>query len=256
MTFVIAFIASFIPYTALFLFLRRGRRDDPEYSKLCTGALGHGALSVLPTILFSGVSYIIVRLTGVQHSNPLLYQALYDFIVLALMEELAKYLIFRRFLKKTAFSCSRLDTTILMTIVGIGFGAVEAVIYSIGASIPVVLVRGICLPHAGYGFIVASFYGKGVQSGKQGYKVIGFLISWLLHGLYDFSLSEEFSTINDNLVIIPLLLALFDIALVILLIAFVRKERKREIHADVQMKETIYEPKCGVVKNENNKTGK
>lgn len=232
MILIIACIVSFIPYTALFLWLRSLRKDDPAYRNLCSTTLGRGALTMLPVILFSGVSYILVRLTGIQNSNTLLYQALYNFIVLALMEELAKYLTFRRVLKKTAYAYSWLDMAILMTIVGIGFGFLEAVVYAIGASVPVVLIRGICLPHAGYGFIVGYYYGKGAKYGKQGYKWVGFLISWLLHGLYDFSLSEEFIALNDNLVFVPVLLALFDIVLVIMLIAFVHKAKKQEVYSE------------------------
>jgi len=232
MLFVIACIVSFIPYAALFLWLRGLRGNDPAYGKLCSRTLGCGALCVLPVTLFSGVSYIIVRLTGLHNSNPLLYQAVYTIIVLALMEELAKYLIFRRVLKKTTYQYSWLDMTVLMTIVGIGFGALEAVVYSIGANIPVVLVRGVCLPHAGYGFIVGYFCGKGEKYEKPIYKWIGFLIAWLIHGVYDFSLSEEFFAINDNLAIVAILLALLDIFLVIRLIVFVKKAKKSEIYIE------------------------
>ena len=238
MIFIIACIVSFIPYTALFLWLRNARRDDNEYRKLCVRTLGHGVFCVLPVILFSGVSYIVVRLTGLQNSNQLLYQALYTFIVLALMEELAKYMVFRRVLKKTSYRYSWMDTAILMTIVGIGFGFIEAIIYAIGASVPVVLVRGICLPHAGYGFIVGYFYGKSVKYGKPIYKWVGFLISWLLHGLYDFSLSEEFIALNDNLVVVALLLALLDIILVIRLIVFVIKAKKSEKYTEALFEKT------------------
>ena len=54
------------------------------------------------------------------------------------------------------------------------------------------------------------------------------ILAWVLHGLYDFSLKEEFMAINDNLAIIPLLLALSEIVLVIILIVFMRKASKRE----------------------------
>ena len=54
---------------------------------------------------------------------------------------------------------------------------------------------------------------------------MGILFAWLIHGLYDFSLSEEFIAINDNLVIIALLLAVLDIVLVFLLIGFARKAK-------------------------------
>jgi hypothetical protein len=54
------------------------------------------------------------------------------------------------------------------------------------------------------------------------------LMAWVLHGLYDFSLKEEFMAINDNLAIVPLLLALSEIVLVIILTVFMRKASKRE----------------------------
>jgi|GEM_PF-1036308 len=232
MLFIIACIVSFIPYTALFFWLRKLRGDDPAYKSLCGKALKSGVLCIFPVTLFSGVSSILLRITGLGSSSPLLYQALYNFIVLALMEELVKYMQFRRVLKKTPYRYSWLDMAVLMTIVGVGFGFIEAIVYAIGASVPVVLVRGICLPHAGYGFIVGYFYGKGEKYGKPIYKWIGVLISWLLHGLYDFSLSDEFIALNDNLAIVALLLALFDIILVIKLISFAKKARKSEVYTE------------------------
>ncbi len=230
--FILACLISFIPYILLFLWLRNLRKDAGEegtaYQKLCGKSLLRGILAPLPVILLSAISYIVIRLTGVHLSHPLLYEALYTFIVLALMEEIVKYLLFRRALKKTDYSYSWLDVTVLMSIVGIGFGLCEAVIYAIGASIPVVLIRGITVPHAGYGFIVGYFYGKSVKTGRASYKWAGFLLAWFLHGLYDFSLSSEFVALNEFVMLISLLLAVLDIVLVILLIVFARKARKQE----------------------------
>ena len=187
---------------------------------------------MVPILLLSGSSYFILRLTGLHNTNPLLYQALYKFIVLALMEEAAKYWGFTRILKKTDYAYSWLDTAVLMTIIGLGFGMLESVVYAIDASVPVVLVRGVCVPHAGYGFLTGYFYGKGSKSEKPALKWTGFLLSWLMHGLYDFSLSEEFIAINDNLAIVALLLAVLDIVLVFFLIGFARKAKKQALYTE------------------------
>lgn len=227
LVFILACVASFVPSAALFLWLRNRLKEDAAYKKLCNRALWQGVKCILPITLLSGGSYIILRLTGLHNINTLLYQALYNIIVLALMEEVAKYYGFRRLLKKTDYAYSQTDTAVLMTIVGLGFGMLESAFYAIGASVPVVLVRGICVPHAGYGFLTGYFYGKGVKSGKPAVKWAGFLLSWLIHGLYDFSLSKEFVAINDNLTFVALLLAVLDIVLVLLLIVFVRKAKKR-----------------------------
>ena len=55
---------------------------------------------------------------------------------------------------------------------------------------------------------------------------MGFALSWFLHGLYDFSLSEEFIALHEDLAMVAVGLAILDIVLVILLIAYVRKAKK------------------------------
>ena len=76
------------------------------------------------------------------------------------------------------------------------------------------------------------------SSPKPGVKWIGFLLSWVMHGLYDFSLSQEFIAINDNLMIVALLLAVMDIVLVLLLIGFARKAKKQPLYIE-PLPETI-----------------
>ncbi len=219
--YIIACIASFIPSIGVFLWLRK--RGDEVYKKVCNMAFRQGVLCVLPITLFSGVSYVLIRLTGVQDTNPLLYQALYTFIVLALAEESAKFLAFKKVLKKSEYEYSWLDLVAFMTIVSIGFGVIESVLYAIGASVPVVLVRGICVPHAGYGFIIGYFYGRGLKRGNKADKIIGFLLALALHGMYDFSLSDEFVALHEYIMFVALFLAIADIVLVIILIVFANK---------------------------------
>ena len=158
--YILACLIGLIPLIALFLWLRSYVKKDEEYRKLCNKFLQRGILCIFPVVLFSAVCHILIRLTGVQNSHPLLYEALHTFIVLALSEEIAKYGFFRRGLKKHEYPYSWLDVSALMTIVAIGFALLESIIYSLGESIPVVLIRGICLPHAGYGFITGYIHGK------------------------------------------------------------------------------------------------
>ena len=208
MGYIIACVVSFIPILIMFWWLRNKATGEEAFKKVCDEALKQGALSVFPVILGSLVTSIITRLFGLQESNPLLYRAI------------------RMVLKNSDYKYSWIDMAILMTIVGAGFGLPETLLYMLDASVPVVLIRGICLPHAGYGFIIGYFHGKAIRKGNSFYKVMGFAIAWLMHGLYDFSLSEEFIAINDNLVFVPFILAFLDIVLVIWLIIFVKKKRK------------------------------
>lgn len=231
--YILACLISYIPLIALFLWLRSYVKKDEGFQKICNSFLLRGVLSMFPVILISAMCNILLRLTRMQDSNPLLYKAVYNFVVLALSEEIAKYVItFRKELKKHEYPYSWLDVTALMTIVGIGFALFESIVYSLGETIPVVLIRGICLPHAGYGFITGYFHGKGEKSGQPAYRWIGFALAWFIHGLYDFSLSEELVAINDNLVIIPLLLAVMDIVLVIIQIVFTVKARRQKVYTE------------------------
>ena len=225
---ILAIIVSFIPFTGVYLWLRNGVSKEDSHRKLCDRALVRGFLTVLPVSLLAFIFNILIYYTGLKTSNPLLYQVLYDFIILALSEEIAKYWMTTRFMKKYDYPYSWLDVTVLFTVVGIGFGVLEAVVFSIGTSIPAVLIRGICVPHVSYGFLVGYFYGKGLKTGNKITRWIGFGIALLMHGLYDFSLSDEFTAINDNLFVVTLILALADIVLAVILIVFTRKARNRE----------------------------
>ena len=122
-----AIIVSLVPAIALYLWLKNRKKDDVSFRELCGTALKRGILSVFPVLLCSAVFHIIIRLTGVKDANPLLYEALHAFLVLALAEELVKYLTFRRTLKNTDYKVSWVDVTALMTIVGIGFDLIESI---------------------------------------------------------------------------------------------------------------------------------
>ena len=230
LVFLLACIASFVPSVGLFLWLRNAHGREEAFRKLTEKALVRGLIIVFPVILLSAIFHIILRLTGLEESNPLLAEGLHAFIVLALAEEIAKFTGCTRLLKENDYPYSWMDVTILMAIVATGFALIESVVYSFGASVPVVLVRGLTLPHVGYGFVVGYFYGKALKSGQPFHTWIGFGFSWFIHGLYDFSLSEQFLALNDNLVVIPFAIVAVDIALVVMLIRFVLKAKKDQTY--------------------------
>ena len=72
------------------------------------------------------------------------------------------------------------------------------------------------------------FYGKRLYTGKQKYAVISVLLPWLLHGIYDFSLTPVLLEVNDNLMFIALFMALLDIVMLILMIRFFVRSKKQE----------------------------
>ena len=162
----------------------------------------------------------------------MLYQALYTFFALAFSEELVKSATFRKIIKETDYAYSWLDVVVVMTIVGTGFGISENLLYSIDSGYIAMLIRAVCIAHGGLGFMMGYFYGKRFKTGKKIYQVLGFLVPWLIHGLYDFSLSKELIAVNENFMFIALILTLVDVVLVVLLIIFVRKTRDKAEYTD------------------------
>ena len=114
-----------------------------------------------------------------------------------------------------------------MVIVSIGFELLESAVYAIGSGPIHMFVRGITLMHGGYGFIEGWFYGKAAYTGKKWYAVIGFVISWVLHGAYDFGLSSQFeAAAGENYAFLSVSLALLALIIFIVMIVFFAKKKK------------------------------
>ncbi len=232
MVLVLVFLASLIPAGILYLWLYKLKEMPEGYADRCKKAVIAGFISVFPVILVSFIFNIIGNLLNFKETHPILYQAYYKFIVLALAEELVKFFTMRKIIKGRQYSW--LEVTIYMILVALGFQVVEAIPYAIGSGIPHMLVRGLTLMHVGYGFITGYFQGKAHYTGNKFLVVIGIVISWLLHGLYDFGLSEELLASNDNFAFISVSLALLAIVLLIIMIVFIRKARKDSKYTTVK----------------------
>lgn len=228
---ILFFILSIIPSVLIFILLRKRQKDNIKYRKKCNLSFISGLISVLPILLLSGILFIlstVMKFTLLKGVDILVYRAIYTFVVLALAEELIKFLTLRFVLKRKPYACSWADVVAFMVIIGTAFGLIEDVPYAIGASPVIMLVRGFTLGHVGYGFIMGWFYGKRLYTGKKRYSVFAILVPWLIHGLYDFSLSTELLALNDNFAFLGVSLALLDIVLLILMIRFFVRSKKRE----------------------------
>lgn len=230
---ILFFLLSIIPSVLIILWLKNRRREDALYQKSCKSALVRGLIVILPIIGVSALFSIlnrVLQLTLLKDLNVLIYRAIYTFIVLAFAEELVKFRAFQLLLKKRYNAYTWADVTAFMVIIGTGFGLIEDIPYAIGASPMIMLVRGITMGHVGYGFMMGWFYGKRLYTGKKLYGVLSFLLPFLLHGLYDFSLSEELLALSDDFAVIGVSLAVFDIVLLILMIRYFRRSSRKECY--------------------------
>lgn len=228
---IVIFLISIVPSILLFILLRKRNPENELYKKSCNSSLIRGFVAVLPIVVLSALLFllnVLLKMSVMMNVNILVYKAIYNFIVLALAEELVKYFAFRLLLKKKLYAYTWADVVAFMVTIGTAFGLIEAVTYAIGASPMEIIVRGVTMGHVGYGFIMGWFYGKKLYTGKKGWGVIAFLLPWLMHGIYDFSLTPELMELNDNLMFIAFTMALIDIVLLILMIRFFVRARKHK----------------------------
>lgn len=224
-----AFLVSMIPAAFMFFWLRDKVRQpsEEEFKTSCNDAFVKGLLSTFPVVAGSAILSIIGALLGLRRDSSILGAAYYTFIVLALVEELCKVFMCTRVLKKTKVNYTWLDIIIFMTIVSIGFEVLESVIYAFGTGPIHMIVRGVTLMHGGFGFIEGWFMGKGKYTGNKMTGVIGILIAWILHGAYDFGLSEIFLEVGDWSAMLSVSIAILSLILFIYMIIFFAKKSKK-----------------------------
>ena len=221
------FFVSLVPSLLFYLFLRK-MSESVEYREMCKKAFIAGCISIGAVIVASATLNLIVALMGLKHSAPVLYLFIYDFIVIAFSEELCKYWMFTRFVKKNDYQYSWITLAAFMCLVGMGFEVIEAIPYAIGANSIVMLVRGCTMMHVGYGFIMGWYYGRYKKTGKKKYFYLGFIIPFVLHGAYDTCLNEKLNELNDNIGIVSVVLAVTAIVIMIFAIRFFIKRKNDE----------------------------
>ena len=234
MILVLAFFGSLIPGIILFLWLRGQKDMAPDYRERCGKSLLYGLISVVAVLFVSLIINIILKLLHLQDGDPLLYRFLQTMLVLAFAEELTKFFAMKKAVKGRKNSWFEL--TVFMTLAGLGFEMAEAIPYAIGNGPITMFVRGITLMHASYGFILGWSVGKSAKTGNKIHGIIGFLACVILHGLYDFSLSEEFLSIDDDLAAVAFALVAVSVVALILLIRFVIKRRNDPKYTEITVR--------------------
>ena len=222
---ILAFLASLLPSLALYFWMKRFKNDE-AYRKNCRDAMIKGLLCVFPVLGLSALFALLKNLLF-KNADPLIYAAVHTFIVLALAEEIAKYLAGRKIIDQAGDSVSWLDVIVFMGIVGIGFGLAEDIPYAIGASVPIMLVRGATVSHGVYGMICGYFLGKGFKAGKDP-GMFSILVPLLYHGLYDFGLDDNVLALGEDMALLSVGLAFGELVLLIVFIVFFIKARKNE----------------------------
>ena len=223
MIIVLALLGSFVPSVVMFLCLRKSGGDRLDYRSDCTGFL-----STVLIVIAAFVLQITANLAGLKNCPVLIQEAYKDFILAALVEEIVKFLLFKRVLLKAKSDYSWRDIVAFMVIVGMSFGLLEDIVYVVEADVITILVRGFLLMHGGYGFIMGYLYGKSIYTGKKRYRILAIILPFLLHGIYDFGLTPELMEINDNYAFLSVGMAIIGLAVFIRMIVFFARAGRKE----------------------------
>lgn len=185
------------PVVVLITYVYFHDRHEREPVLLLFWAFVLGILSVIPTLIISfGWGALGFELDG--SSIPSTFT--YAFMVVALTEEFAKFLMLRLFLyRKRAFD-EPYDGIMYTMMIGMGFAAVENLLYVFGQptyaeSITVGGWRAItAVPaHATFAILMGYYAGKAKFSrrGKTGWLLAGIIAAVVFHGAYDFFLMQQ-----------------------------------------------------------------
>lgn len=227
MDILLVILASAVPATLLYYWLHSLFREKEGYRENCRRSMLNGVVSSGAITLSCLVLSIIFSFLGINDLPPLAVDAFKCFIQFALMEELWKFLYFRKTLKKATGEVSYLDVIIFMTLVGAGFGILEDIIYAFTTSVGQGIVRGITMGHAVYGFVMGYFISKAMSTGKNACNALAFLIPYLWHAVYDFTLSENLPREQFIFDLIPVTLAFLEFVMVFVMIIFFRNARNK-----------------------------
>lgn len=210
--------AAVLPAIALLIFVYREDRMEKEPWPLLLSLLAQGIISTSLAVFAERLGSKL--LGGILPANAMVYQVIFNFIVVGLSEEGFKYLLLkRRTWFSPAFNC-QFDGVVYAVFVSLGFALWENIDYVVMYGFSTALVRAVtAVPgHACFGVFMGAWYGLAKRYENYGYpeksrrcRVLAVLLPTLLHGAYDLIATLEHSALSWGFV--GFILALFAAAL-------------------------------------------
>jgi RsiW-degrading membrane proteinase PrsW (M82 family) len=213
-------ILALAPGIAIIIYIYLKDIHEPEpFSQL---AIGFG-LGVLSMILATGITYLIYKEIHFD-DHSMSDMAIKAFVIVALVEEVSKYIFIRGVLYRSSHFNEPFDGIIYAVMVGMGFALTENVIYVINGGGGTAIVRMFtAVPaHALFAVIMGFFLGEAKLENKHTllYSTIALVVAIFLHGIYDYFLFISF---------VP---GIWMGAVISLIIAYFLSQKAMKIHQD------------------------
>ena len=219
-------IPALLPVLFIFLYIYRADKNEREPIRFVLKVMLMGAIFALPCgFIESGMESILQ-----QYYDPetIKYAFMENTVGVALIEELSKWLVFLFFVWKSKDFDHTFDGIVYGASASLGFAAIENVMYVIDYGTGVSISRAIfSIPgHTTFGLFMG-YYMSLAKMRSVNKKFIGLakikalLIPTILHGIYDFLLSEQAGNLTY-------LFIFYVIFLDIISLKLIRKQSKKD----------------------------
>ena len=225
---ILYLLAALLPALFLMRYIYRKDTIEKEPPGLLTGLVFLGVAAALVAVVLETLGQGVLN-AFLSKEDPA-YSIVFAFLVVAVVEEGAKFLFLRwRTWKDPNFNY-RFDGIVYAVFLSLGFAAFENISYVMGYGLTAALYRALlAIPaHMGFAVYMGYFYSRaklcqdvGNIGGRRRNLWAAFLIAVLLHGFYD-------ACAMLGSVLSTLLFAAFVILMYILVIRLIKKESKTD----------------------------
>ncbi|MFZ5970077.1 MAG: PrsW family intramembrane metalloprotease [Bacteroidota bacterium] len=173
------------PGVAIMLYIYLHDKHEREPIGLLFRAFLYGVLSALLTVIISMPINAVVTI----HEKDLTEQAIHAFIIVAMVEELSKFVFVRGVLYRNKNFNEPFDGIVYSVMVGMGFATFENILYVMDGGLEVAILRMFtAVPaHASFAVLMGFYLGKAKFEHRKGYYALHALgVAILFHGIYDY----------------------------------------------------------------------
>lgn len=186
-------ILALAPAAIIMLYIYVKDKYEKEPFRLLAKNFFLGAtVSIVLTFALSAIAKNVFTVTD---PTSIFQQFIDAFFIVALIEELSKYLIVRFVAQKNVAFNEPFDGIVYAVMVSMGFAALENVLYVFQYGFGNGILRAFtAVPaHATFGILMGYFMGKAkFSNNKVKWNLIGLLTATVFHGSYDFFLFINF----------------------------------------------------------------
>lgn len=203
-----------LPSIALMVYTYRLDRVESEPLDLVRRIFFSGALSTVFAMALESVGAYLLSRADLSEGG-ILYNFLFFFVVVAVSEELVKYIPTRRNAwYHPAFDCA-FDAVVYAVAAALGFAAAENIMYVVGYGITVAPTRaifavpmhGICGVFMGHHMGMAKYAESEFRWGAMHmHNILSLAIPIILHGYYDFCLSVDNEILSGSFIFFVIIL--------------------------------------------------